>query len=299
MLGSAGQYVLRRRLAAGGMGEVFLASDQSVAGVERRIVVKQLFANFARDPQIAKMFEHEARVLAEMAHPVIPQVYAYAAHESAPYIAMEYSPGVDLAVVLARGEPVPASHAVTIALQLLEGLAHVHERRTADGKLLGVVHRDVAPSNIRIGPDGWLTLLDFGVAQSVLLAPEAGNMRGSPGYLAPEAITSGAVDHRADLFAVGIVLHEMLTGARLFPGSAVVSMQTIVEAPLDAPSKHVASVPSSLDDLVSHALERDPDARFRSAGAMAEALEAAAFAARLEPSRLRLARWLASTIAPA
>lgn len=294
-LGVAGPYELRTRLAAGGMGEVFLAADRSVEGIVRQVVVKRLFDSFARQPTVAAMFEHEAWLLAAMAHPIIPQVYAYGRHEQAPYIAMEYAPGADLKSILARGVPVPAEHAIAIEVQLLEGLAHVHERRGADGHPLEAVHRDVVPGNIRIGPDGWLTLLDFGVAQSVLHPASRDDARGCPGYIAPEVILGNVPDARADLFAASVVLHEMLGGQRLFPGGALLAMQATMEAEIPPPSQRVDSVPQQLDELVLHGLARDPSARFATADAMIAALEDVALAAKIAPSRRRLAAWLGSS----
>ncbi|MEI8254897.1 MAG: serine/threonine-protein kinase [Deltaproteobacteria bacterium] len=291
-LGSAGPYELRTRLAAGGMGEVFLAADRSVEGVERLVVVKRLFDSFARQAAVAAMFEHEAWLLSAMAHPIIPQVYAYGRHERAPYIAMEYSPGTDLSAVLAGGAPVPLEHAIAIAVQLLEGLAHVHERPGSDGRPLEVVHRDVSPGNIRLGPDGWLTLLDFGVAQSTLRPAARDDTRGCPGYIAPEVILGEVPDARADLFAATVVLHEMLAGERLFPGGALPAMQATMEAEIAPPSRRVPSIPPRVDELVLRGLARDPGARFATADAMVAALEDAALAAGVNPSRRRLAAWL-------
>ncbi len=298
-LGTAGQYELRKRLAAGGMGEVFLATDRSVEGMERLVVVKRLFDSFARQPAVAAMFEHEAWLLAAMAHPIVPQVYAYGRHERAPYIAMEYAPGTDLAQILARGVPVPPEHAIAIAVQLLEGLAHVHERRGSDDKPLEVVHRDVVPQNIRLGPDGWLTLLDFGVAQSTLRPAERADTRGCPGYIAPEVILGEVPDARADLFAATVVLHEMLGGGRLFPGGALPAMQATMEAEIPPPSRRVPGIPQRVDELVLHGLARDPAARFATADAMVAALEDAAQASGLNPSRRRLAAWLGTVLPPA
>jgi serine/threonine protein kinase len=292
MLGTAGPYRLISRLARGGVGEVFLAADPSVAGIERQVVVKRLFANWAREPKVAALFEHEARLLAEMAHPAVPQVYAYATDDAGPFMAMEFAPGIDLAALLERGQRLPLAHAIVIALQLLEALAHVHTRTTGAGEPMRVVHRDVAPANIRVGPGGSLALLDFGVAQSVWLGADRSDARGSPGYLAPEVVQARAVDPRADLFAVGVIVHEMLTGQRLFDGGALVAMGKIVEGERVPPSRIEPAVPDALDRVVLRALSVEPDERFATAEEMALAIEQCAAAANVIPSRLALGRWL-------
>ena len=291
-LGHAGPFELSARLAKGGLGEVFLARDPSVGGNPRDVVVKRLFPNWVRELKALAMFEHEARLLAAIAHPVVPQVYAHARDEHGPFIAMEFVPGVDLGAVLGRGTPMPVEHALTIAVQLLEALAHVHTRADANGEPLRVVHRDVHPWNVRIAPDGHAGLLDFGIAQSAWLAAERGDARGTAGYIAPEAWMGDAVDARADLFAVGVVLWEMLTAKRLFDGGALRAMNAICEGERVGPSAVVAGVASGLDAVVLRALAIDPSMRPATAAEMLGDVESVAERARLLLSRARAARWV-------
>lgn len=287
-----GRYEIVRKIAAGGMCEIFLARDRAIEGVARPVALKRLFPEHAAQPSAVNMLRHEARVLAQLAHPGVPHVYELGRDGSSCYLAMEFVPGLDMAA-MAKGGTLPIDLAITIVIQLLEALAHTHARRDAAGRWLQIVHRDVAPANVLVGPEGTVKLVDFGVATSNARPDEPGTIRGTPGYIAPEAVTGEApVDHRADLFAVGVLLYEATLGHRLFAGNHVQIMNAVVQGDVTRPSALDPDYPLLVEEVIMQALAREPWARFASAGEMAAHLEAAAYASGHVPSRARLAAYM-------
>jgi serine/threonine protein kinase len=300
-----GPYSVLESLATGGMAEVFLARDDSDSdnnsdGHEAAppVVVKRLFRHYAAQPTVAAMFRHEAQVLGVLAHATFPRLLAHGRDDDGvPFIAMERITGRPISEGSDDGSStMPLAAAVALVLALLDGLAYAHARCDAAGSPLRIVHRDVTPANVLATADGRVALIDFGVATSALADggdASPGALRGSAGYLAPEAITGDApVDHRADLFAVGVLLYETTLGVRLFPGGALAAMHAITRGDVPPPTARVPGYPRELERVVLRALARLPGERYASASEMTAHLAAAARACGTTPTTAAISAWV-------
>jgi tRNA A-37 threonylcarbamoyl transferase component Bud32 len=276
--GKIGRYELLHKIAAGGMAEVFLARQWGHGGFFRDVVIKRLFPHYAEHEHALRMFQDEARLLAELSHPNIPQVYDLGYSDGFWYLAMEHVGGAtltDLCRTAAKLQrPMPLAVAIGIVGQVCIALHHAHERRDREGKALRIVHRDVTPHNIIITLDAVVKVLDFGVAQtSARVDTDAGAVRGTYAYMGPEQVRGRPLDKRADVFALGVILYELTTGRRLFRGSDVEIMTSIVERDVIPPSHHVQNYPPDLEPIVLQALARDRGRRTASAAHLALALD--------------------------
>ena len=269
-----GAYRIQRVLAEGGMGRVYLAKRISEGGFEMLCVVKTIRPDFSRNEKHVRMFYREARIAATLRHQNIVQVLDFDKVDDTLYLAMEYVEGHDLREVLnearLRQEPVPLPVALRITIEVLKGLEHAHRRTDPGGRKLGIVHRDLTPNNILISCEGEIKIADFGIAKTALGETDSRNteLKGKLHYLSPEQIEGEAVDARADLFALGIVLYEMITGEKPFQAESVSgSLARIVRCD-DLPASEKTVIPREVDALVRGALRRDPAERFESAEVM-------------------------------
>lgn len=276
-----GRYQLLERIALGGMAEILLANSASLGGVERTCVIKRILPQFSRNPTFVSMFIDEARITIGLDHKNIVRLYDFGQHEQRYYMAIEYVDGTDLSQVmrahLEKGRGVPPATAVFLARELLQGLHHAHSMRDPGGKPLGIVHRDVSPQNVLLSARGAVKLADFGIAAArhkmTLTSP--GTVLGKAAYMSPEQATGKQVDFSADVWSVGVILHEMLAGERLFAAETpLATLQRVVYSTIDSPSTLRAGVPTALDRIVLKALERNPRGRYSSALAMASELDA-------------------------
>ena len=273
-----GPYELLRKIAAGGMAEVHLARRWGDSGFYREMVVKRLFPQFAHNPASLLLFQYEARVMAELAHPNIPQIFDLGECEDTWYIAMEYVPGVNLADLWRAGArggtPMPLDVTLGIVIQICEALHHAHEAEDRGGNPLQIVHRDVTPHNIMITRDGVAKLMDFGIAQTnANRAEQRGVLRGTLAYMSPEQVRGRWLDRRADIFALGVVRYELTTGSRLLRGADVQVMTSIVETDIRPPSTIVSGYPADLEAILMATLRRDRDHRIASASDLSAHLE--------------------------
>jgi serine/threonine-protein kinase len=281
------------------MAEVFLARTTGPAGFTRQVVVKRLYSHMAEDARLVSLFQFEAKLLAELSHPNIPQVYDLAEADGQWYIAMEYVRGMSVSELWQQGARVgnamPLPVAVGIVSQAAEALHHAHERRDARDRALRLVHRDVNPHNLMVTPDGAVKVLDFGIAQSTARPDtNAGTLRGTLAYMAPEQVRGRPLDKRADVFALGVVLYELTTGTRLYRGPDVQVMTKIVEEDPPPPSMRVPNYPSDLEAVVMSALVRQRARRVPSAAHLASALEQLALANGLQIGPRAIARYVRS-----
>ncbi len=271
-------YDLVRKIAAGGMGEIFLARKWGEGGFFQDVVIKRLYPHLAEHERQLRMFQDEARLLSQLSHPNIPQVYDVGRADGSWYIAMEYVEGLTVADLwrlgAKSGHAMPLNVALAIIVQACDALHHAHERKDRAGRPLRIVHRDVTPHNIMLTRDGVAKLMDFGVAAtSARKDTEAGAVRGTFAYMAPEQVRGRALDKRADVFALGVVLYELTTGTRLFRGNDVQTMTQVVEQDAPPPSSRVPGYPPDLEEIVLAALARDRGARLPSAAHLAAYLE--------------------------
>jgi serine/threonine protein kinase len=276
-----GRYQLSRRLGHGGFATVFLALEASASGKAREVVVKRLHEHLALDERSREAFLDEARLAIGLSHPNIVTALDFGSIEGRPFLAMEYMLGADLDRVLerlrAQGQKLKPELAVQIALDLLEGLAYLHERRDPSGRPAPIVHRDVSPHNAFVTHDGVVKLLDFGIAKARARAVETttGVVKGKFAYMSPEQANGEPVEPSADVWSLAVVLWEMLAGQRLFEASSAFS--TLASSMLASIPRldKVCDVPESLARVVEQALERSPASRFQNAREFATALRAA------------------------
>ncbi len=295
---SSNRYTVLGRLASGGMADIFLARSTTESGIERYVVLKRVLRERSLDQNFIKMFLDEAKLASQLHHPNIAQVYDIGKLAGAYFFTMEYVHGEDIRALLHKlmGERLlPVNHALYIAAGTLAALHHAHERSSPDGKKLGVVHRDVSPANIMISYEGIVKLLDFGVAKAAQRSSETvtGTIKGKIAYLSPEQCQGFAVDRRSDVFSLGVVLHEMLTGRRLYRRDTdFATMIAIVQEPVLRPSAMRSDVTAEIDDIVMTALAKNPEHRFASASEMLEAIEAVATAERHVLTATSISRFL-------
>jgi serine/threonine-protein kinase len=298
-----GRYQLLERLAVGGMAEIFRARQSGAHGFEKILVIKRILPHLAADPEFLAMFIDEAKLQCALQHPKIVQVLEFGQANNQYFIALEYIDGMDALGVLRacahRRQRLPVRLAVHIASEVLDALDYAHGMRGADGAPLGIVHRDVSPSNIFISRRGDVKLGDFGIARAIepqrQSKTQSGTLKGKYGYMAPEQVVGSHVDGRADQFAVGIVLAEMLMGRRLFTAPNDLDVLLMVrDAKLDRLDRHGGDIPPPLRLILNRALARDPGERYTTSGALRDALGEFLFDARQRVSAADLGAFLES-----
>jgi serine/threonine protein kinase len=275
-----GRYRLVRQLAQGGMAEIFVAKQVGPEGFERTAVIKRVLPGLATDADFVQMFLDEARISAALSHPNLVQVFDFGHVDGAYFFAMEYLPGEDLRAIAAqakeRGQRIPAHIAALIVAAACDGLHYAHTLTDESGRPLGLVHRDVTPSNIFVTYQGGVKVLDFGIAkaESRIGRTQPGVIKGKRLYMSPEQVLGQKVDGRSDVFSLGLVLFELLTGERATHGRGDVEvMKSILSEPFPNPSRLRSDLPVRLDGIVLKALERDPLRRYPSAAELRQALD--------------------------
>ena len=274
-----GSYTLIKRVARGGMAEVFLARQRGVEGFEREVALKRILPHLVESPEFVDMFVEEARVAARLRHPNIAHIYDFGKVDDSPFIVMEFVEGIDGAKLLdeAIRSPLPCEHLARIAADVCAGLHHAHSLRGPDGKVLGLVHRDVSPQNVLIGLDGQVKLVDFGIAKAAARVQRTrpGVVRGKFAYMSPEQCQGRELDGRSDVFNLGIILWEWLAGTTAFHrDDPVEAGKDITSGNLTPLREHRPDVPEALDKIVKRALAVDRDQRYPTASAMQLELEA-------------------------
>ncbi|HVY47284.1 MAG TPA: serine/threonine-protein kinase, partial [Minicystis sp.] len=266
------RYRVIERLASGGMAEVFLAESAGIEGFKKQVAIKRVLPHLSEKKRFIAMFLDEARLSAHLSHSNVAQVFDIGVGDNAYFIVMEYVDGADLKMVIEymkkSGKAFPVEAACFIAARICEGLTYAHELKGTDGAPLNVVHRDMSPPNVLITKHGEVKIVDFGLAKatSQLEKSEAGIIKGKFSYLSPEAAQGLDVDHRTDIFAVGIILWEMLAGRRLFLGeSDFATVKMVQSAQIPPLSQLNKAVPVDLERILARALAREPEKRYASA----------------------------------
>ena len=276
------KYRLTQKIGSGGMAEVFRATGEGPEGFERTFVVKRILPGLSDAPEFVRMFVDEAKISARLLHPNIVQVFEFAYQDGGYYIVMEPVDGVDMGWLLRqlerRGEVAPAAFAAEMGRQACRGLDFAHGLSGSDGKPYGIVHRDVTPPNIMVAWNGTVKIVDFGIARAVQALrtslTDAGMVKGKMSYIAPELLDGQPADARSDVFSLGVVLHELLSGRRLFVGeNDLETLRLVREMPVPRPSSRNPEVKPALDKVILRALARDPAKRYQSADEMGQDLE--------------------------
>jgi len=275
-----GDYVVLKRVAIGGMAEIFLGRKDGMSGFERLVVLKRILPELAHNEDFVRMFLNEARIAATLHHTNIVQVYSIGEELGKVFFAMEFLHGEDLSRVLSRanqiGRPPQLDGVLTIASAVCAGLHYAHERTGPDGKSLGIVHRDVSPHNVFVTYDGNIKLLDFGIAKATTSFghTRTGVLKGKVAYMSPEQAYSQPVDRRSDIFCMGILLWELTTGRRLYRRrSELETLKALVDEDAPKPSTVVSSYPQELEEIVMRCLHRDPSKRYTTCDELSQSLE--------------------------
>jgi serine/threonine protein kinase len=301
-----GSYEIVRKLARGGMAELFLARTVGPQGFEKLVVLKRILPSFAENQRFIQLFLDEARLAATLDHPNVAHVHDMGDVDGQYFIVMEYIDGQDARSILRRthqlGRHVPIEHAVQIAREVAAGLHYAHERRRPDGGLLGIVHRDVSPSNIIVSYDGAVKLVDFGVAKAATSSQRTrtGSLKGKVGYMSPEQARGAAIDRRSDIYSLGIVLWELVTTRRLFKAeNDLATIQLILnEAPL-RPSFIRTDCSPELERIVMRALSQSVDQRYQTAEQILVDLDELVREHKLTQSKVALASYMNGLFDPA
>ena len=273
-----GKYVLLRKLASGGMGEVFLAKQHGPSGFEKLLVIKRILSHHLDKPDYVEMFFGEAKLVARLNHPNIIQIHEMGEIRGEHYIAMEYVRGKSLRDIIdalrAEGRSMPLAHVVELAVKLCDGLGYAHQARDASERPLNIVHRDVNPHNVLVSYNGDLKIIDFGIAKSEMTSVHTatGTIKGKFVYMSPEQSAADPLDKRSDIFSLGIVIYELAALENPFVRQNVVLS-------LEAIQRHAVPLPSAkrpeaalLDHVLSTALAKRPEDRFQSAFELRDAL---------------------------
>jgi serine/threonine-protein kinase len=275
-----GKYQLVRELASGGMAQVFLAVHQGLEGFNRVVAVKRVLPQMSASPEFVQMFLDEARLAARLEHPNIVRTYEFGVEAGHYFIVMEYLAGEDLNTVLNRaattGHLLPIQFVSGVVSRVCAGLHFAHELLEADGRPLGLVHRDVSPGNIVVTYFGEVKLIDFGVAKAAtnVVRTRAGMLKGKVSYMSPEQLRSRGVDRRSDVFSTGVVLWELLAGARLFArDNDAATLYAILDEGIPSLHAYRSDVPDELAGIVERALASAPEDRWATAEDMQLALD--------------------------
>jgi serine/threonine-protein kinase len=297
-----GKYTLLRRLAAGGMAELFLALQRSVAGFEKLIVIKRILPSMNHDKGFIEMLLHEARIAATLSHPNIVQIFDVGQIEGTYFIAMEHIHGEDIRSIVRSMKKngvteFPLEHALSILIGTCAGLAYAHDKRDLDGVTLDIVHRDISPQNIVVTFTGDVKIVDFGIAKSGTSGAgedtKDGQLKGKVAYMSPEQAAGQPVDWRSDVFAAGVMLFELTTGRRLFRGgSEYETLKLICDKDYPKPSELRPDYPAALERIVMRSLAKKREDRYQSAREMQSDLEAFVREERIPASMVGLTRWM-------
>jgi serine/threonine protein kinase len=301
-----GKYQLQRKLAEGGMAEVFLGRQAGMEGFEKLVVLKRIRPELSSDQNFVNMFLNEARVAARLNHPNIVQIFELGKVESQYFIAMEFIHGEDLRSLTRQSDAakrhVPAGLVCRIIADTLAGLHYAHTRPGADGKQMGLVHRDVSPQNVLVTYEGGVKLVDFGIAKATRSGlteqTRAGLFKGKFAYMSPEQSRGQPLDARSDIFAVGILLWELLTWTRLFKrANDMATLIAVAEEEIPSPLSFDPKLPAELERIAMKALHRKTHMRYTTAQEMRADLEALIRSQGWEGDALALQTYMHETFA--
>lgn len=299
-----GPYTLVKAIGAGGSARIDLARIDRAYGFQRHVVIKRPLEHLRSDPRAAASLRREASIGARLRHPNLVAILDTGVHDGYDYLVLEYIHGGSLRTLMQADSPSrvrACSTGVAIAIvgDVARALHEAHELADEQGHPLGLVHRDVSPGNILIGLDGAVKLADFGIAKETRVQTLSGSMHGTVTYMAPEQCRGHAFDRRADVWALGVILHELVTGARLFwADNDVASLHKVLSGNVPRPRKLRPSLTPALEDIIMTAVAPDPNRRFATARDLADALELHAAEAGAILGARWVARWTQDILGP-
>jgi serine/threonine protein kinase len=298
-LGKIGKYELLKVIAVGGMAEVVLARQTGLQEFEKVVVIKRILPHLAVQERFINMFISEARLAARFNHPNIVQIYELGKHKGSFFMAMEYIHGEDLKSIVRRcaklKRRLPVEHIVKIMSEVCNGLNYAHSQVGKDGKLLGVVHRDISPQNVLLSYQGGVKIVDFGIAKvrNQISTTIPGKVKGKHAYMSPEQCYGKKLDRRSDIFSAGIIMYELLTWRRLFKKKRDQdTIKAVVECKVKPPKEIVPELDDELQDIVLKALAAKPKDRYQTAQEMQLALEDYLVNNGLKSNSILLARFI-------
>ncbi|MCX7702501.1 MAG: serine/threonine protein kinase [Planctomycetota bacterium] len=294
------RFILVRKIAEGGMGTIYEALQLGAEGFRKTVAIKMIRAEFGDDKQFAEMFIGEAKLVADLVHQNIVQIYQLGKIGKQYYMAMEYIFGVDLATFIERHrelkKPIPVEIATFIISRVCRALRYAHEKRDRNGNLLGIVHRDISPANIMLAYEGEVRVTDFGIAKARNLkhAREGEVLMGKLQYMSPEQAQFKETDGRSDLFSTGVVLYEMLAARQLWqPSNTMKMLHDICYQPVEPIRKYRSDVPEAVSKIIERALQKDRELRYQRAQEMLFDLEYYMYHDRYGPTTSTLEHYLA------
>ena len=295
-------YRLKRTIAIGGMGTVYEAEQYGAEGFIKTVVIKAILPKYSSNAEFVEMFIGEAKLVADLVHQNIVQIYQLGRYDKGFYIAMEYIDGIDLAQFIYRHnmnkKPMPVDLATFIVSRICRGLEYAHNKRDENGELLGIVHRDIAPKNIMITNEGECKLTDFGVAKAThhIVLKEGEFLVGSFEYMSPEQASYEATDGRSDLYSLGLVFYELLTGVRVLDydiDDDEKLLAKIREADIPDPRQYRGDIPEETVKILMKTLSKSPEDRYQKAGDLGYALEYQMYSKGYGPTIVALSRYVA------
>ena len=272
-----GRYRVLNRIGAGGMAEVFLVKSTGAEGIEKILVAKRILPSFARSAKFLSMFVDEAKVAMRLNHPNIVQVYAFDQERDQFLLAMEFVDGLDLGRLISaarrKGVSMPYGIAAYVVMEIAKGLDYAHKRKDENGEPMEIVHRDVSPQNVLLTYEGVVKVADFGIAKARLVSEETGIIKGKFGYMSPEQARGERVDRRSDVYALGVLLAELLMGRKMYQGrEGLEVLEAVRSGEITTPREVDPKVPSDLDSIVRRAISFDREERYQTARSLAGAL---------------------------
>ncbi len=293
------RYKLTRKIAEGGMGAVYEAIQYGAEGFDKRVAVKTILESYTNNYEFVRMFIGEAKLVADLVHENIVQVYQLGRTGRAYYIAMEYVDGINLEDYIERhfdlAKPFPIEIGAFIISRVCRGLEHAHSKLGRDGRPLNIVHRDVSPKNVMLNFEGVVKLTDFGIAKArqLMQQQEGEVLMGKVEYMSPEQAEFKETDHRSDLFTLGILIYEILTGEHIFAVEDIYeTLDNVKHKSIPDPRSFRAEIPEDLAKIVVKALDRDIEKRYQTAGEMGYDIEYYMYHDRFGPTNVTLSRYL-------
>ncbi len=293
-----GKYLLLSRVAQGGMAELYQAKLIGDEGFEKLIAIKRILPHLSEETNLVKSFIDEAKLAAFLQHPNIVQIYDFGSVNSTYYIAMEYLYGKDLKLITERyqekGLPLSIENALYIATQVCAGLDYAHKLKDFRGRPLNIIHRDIGPHNIFVSYDGQVKIIDFGIAKAAIqnTKTQDGSIKGKMAYMSPEQALGEHIDHRSDIFAIGILLYEMVTHKRMFEGDAFRIFAKVREADYTPAAIVNEALPRELCGILDKALAKDREQRYQSAEELLTDLERCMHGLSISPSYRNLSQYM-------